>query len=421
MAVRAEIVLVARRSRAAGRGQSRPAAARRRAPAHPGADPLGRRRRTALHRRGRPLGPGLRPAGAGGRRHDRALGAAQSHGQPRPAGLGAHRRPRGHDLPRLRHPAARRAALSHRRPHQSRSRCCCWRRSPSAPPSCRSRSNIALSMLTIVSIAVLGVFHQPLPWRGPPLELPEIYQAGAWAGLTLTTLLITLYGWRLAEEARQMADALAAAQAALAPRAAPVGAGRAGRRRGARARLAAVDHRRRRQGDAARDRARRSAARGRRVAVGRVRPLPLDPGAALGRSGGRRVGRLRAGAAAGADRSGGAELRSRALDITFEAGPIGEGVPASAPIQLRSPEIMQGIGNIVQNAVSFARHEVRIATRWTTRMVGGRGDRTTGRASPRRCSTNSARPSFRPGRARKATWAWASSSPRRCWNAPAPR
>ena len=26
---------------------------------------------------------------------------------------------------------------------------------------------------------------------------------------------------------------------------------------------------------------------------------------------------------------------------------------------------MQGVGNIVQNAVSFARHEVRIATRWT--------------------------------------------------------
>ena len=45
---------------------------------------------------------------------------------------------------------------------------------------------------------------------------------------------------------------------------------------------------------------------------------------------------------------------------------LGDGVPATAPIQVRSPEIVQGIGNIVQNAVSFARHEVRIATRWTT-------------------------------------------------------
>jgi two-component system, sensor histidine kinase RegB len=54
------------------------------------------------------------------------------------------------------------------------------------------------------------------------------------------------------------------------------------------------------------------------------------------------------------------------IAITFESGPVSEGVPATAPIQVRSPEIIQGIGNIVQNAVSFARHEVRIATRWTT-------------------------------------------------------
>ena len=76
-------------------------------------------------------------------------------------------------------------------------------------------SNVALSLLTIISIGLLGLFHQPLPWRGPPPELPEIYQAGAWAGLTLTTLLVTLYGWRLAEEQRLMSAALAAAQAAL--------------------------------------------------------------------------------------------------------------------------------------------------------------------------------------------------------------
>lgn len=54
------------------------------------------------------------------------------------------------------------------------------------------------------------------------------------------------------------------------------------------------------------------------------------------------------------------------IELTFESGPIGEGVPKTAPIQVRSPEIMQGIGNIVQNAASFARHEVHIATRWTT-------------------------------------------------------
>src|SRR6478735_6295847 len=31
-------------------------------------------------------------------------------------------------------------------------------------------SNVALSLLTIISIGLLGLFHQPLPWRGPPPE-----------------------------------------------------------------------------------------------------------------------------------------------------------------------------------------------------------------------------------------------------------
>ena len=108
------------------------------------------------------------------------------------------------------------------------------------------------------------------------------------------------------------------------------------------------------------------------------------------------------------------------IAITFEAGPVGEGVPTTAPIQVRSPEIMQGIGNIVQNAVSFAQQRGPRSRRAGRR--NGRRSRspTTGRASPRPCSTSWARPSSRRARARKATWAWVSSSPRRYWNAPGP-
>src|SRR5262249_50568870 len=50
-------------------------------------------------------------------------------------------------------------------------------------------SNMALSLLTIISIGLLAILHQPLPWRGPAPELPEIYQAGFWTGLSLTTML----------------------------------------------------------------------------------------------------------------------------------------------------------------------------------------------------------------------------------------
>ena len=120
---------------------------------------------------------------AAGRRRDRPVGAAQSCRQPRPAGVGAHRRSRGHDLPRLRHRAACRAALSHRRADNP------FALLLLAPVAIGATilslaSNIALSLLTIVSIGLLALFHQPLPWNGTPPELPEIYQAGVWAGLT---------------------------------------------------------------------------------------------------------------------------------------------------------------------------------------------------------------------------------------------
>jgi two-component system sensor histidine kinase RegB len=77
-------------------------------------------------------------------------------------------------------------------------------------------SNIALSLLTIVSIGLLGVLHLPLPWNGPPPSCPRSTRPVPGSGMTLTALLVTLYGWRLAEEQRQMSDALLAAQAALA-------------------------------------------------------------------------------------------------------------------------------------------------------------------------------------------------------------
>ena len=227
-------------------------------------------------------------------------------------------------------------------------------------------SNVVLSLLTIISIALLGLFHQPLPWRGPPPELPEIYQTGVWAGLTLTTLLVTLYGWRLAEEARQMADALGAAQAALAQeqRMSALGAlaAAAAHELGSPLSTIAVvakEMLREVEADdplredvellsAESDRCRTILARLSVDPAGDVSdaytlvPLPA----------------LIEAAAQSYQRDG--------ISIAFEAGPIGEGAPTTAPIQVRSPEIMQGIGNIVQNAVSFAQREVHIATHWTT-------------------------------------------------------
>ena len=227
-------------------------------------------------------------------------------------------------------------------------------------------SNIALSMLTIVSIGLLGVLHQPLPWDGTPPELPEIYQAGVWAGLTLTTLLVTLYGWRLAEEARQMNDALLAAQAALAQeqRMSALGAlaAAAAHELGSPlSTIAVVTKEMMREveaDDPLREDVELLSSESERCRSILAR-LTVDPAGDV--SDQYVLVPLPALIEASAQ-----NYKRDGVAITFEAGPIGEGVPTTAPIQLRSPEILQGIGNIVQNAVSFADTEVHIATRWTT-------------------------------------------------------
>lgn len=227
-------------------------------------------------------------------------------------------------------------------------------------------SNIALSLLTIASIALLGIFHQPLPWRGPPPDLPEIYRAGVWAGLTLTTLLITLYGWRLAEEARQMADALAAAQAALAreQRLSALGAlaASAAHELGSPlSTIAVVTKEMLREvetDDPLREDVELLSAESDRCRAILAR-LSVDPAGDV--SDAYTLVPLPALIEAAAQ-----SYKRDGIAIIFESGPLAEGTPTTAPIQVRSPEIMQGIGNIVQNAVSFARHEIFIATRWTT-------------------------------------------------------
>ena len=227
-------------------------------------------------------------------------------------------------------------------------------------------SNMALTLLTIIGIALLGVFHQPLPWRGPPPDLPDIYQAGAWAGLTLTTLLIALYGWRLAEEQRQMADALAAAQAALAreQRLSALGAlaAAAAHELGSPlSTIAVVAKEMLREvepDDPLREDIELLSAESDRCRTILAR-LSVDPAGDV--SDAYTLVPLPALIEAAAQHSA-----RDGIVLHFTSGPVGEGVPTMAPIQVRSPEIMQGIGNIVQNAVSFARSEVNIHTRWST-------------------------------------------------------
>lgn len=74
-----------------------------------------------------------------------------------------------------------------------------------------------LGILTLMSTSFLAFWHEPLPWMAhSELALPSTYVAGVWFSIILSLAFIGLYAWRLSEEARQLTDALAATEFVLA-------------------------------------------------------------------------------------------------------------------------------------------------------------------------------------------------------------
>jgi len=210
--------------------------------------------------------------------------------------------------------------------------------------------------------------HEPLPWSGAPPQLPDIFQAGVWAGLSLTVLLITLYGWRLAEEGRQMADALAAAQAALA---------REQRMSAFGALAAAAAHElgtplgtislvsREMQRDLPADSPLRGdvdllvsqSARCREI-LAELSRRPEDPTAD--------------------------HFKTLPLPLLIELAAEPHRRPAVAlrieehasahdpvpPLVPRRPDLLHGLGNLLQNAIEFAREEVKVSISWNAEEIG---------------------------------------------------
>lgn len=79
------------------------------------------------------------------------------------------------------------------------------------------RSTAVLMVLAFVAVTLLAFYHWPLPWFGDtPLRLPVTYVVGLWCALVLGIGFTSVYAWRIATEAKRMSDALAATQTVLA-------------------------------------------------------------------------------------------------------------------------------------------------------------------------------------------------------------
>jgi two-component system sensor histidine kinase RegB len=79
------------------------------------------------------------------------------------------------------------------------------------------RMTMLLGVFAVLCATVLIFFHYPLPWEsGEQLQLPETYVVAVWLSILLAIGYIGVYTWQVAEEARQLSDALAATELVLA-------------------------------------------------------------------------------------------------------------------------------------------------------------------------------------------------------------
>jgi two-component system sensor histidine kinase RegB len=236
------------------------------------------------------------------------------------------------------------------------------------------RSVLWLSSTAIGAISVLAVAHEPLPWAASPLDFPPEYIFGVWAALTLSTAFTAAYTWSVSGRARRMRDAFAETQLALAreQRVSAVGALAAAAAHELGSPLATIAV----------------------VAKELVRELP--PGspfaedAALLLSQSERCRTILAELAHQpyADRgepftklpvsslveAAGAPHRAPDIRVIYATATGGDSnggdmLAVEEPRLPRSPEILHGLGNLIQNAIQFAQREVTVTTFWSEDAV----------------------------------------------------
>jgi len=77
-------------------------------------------------------------------------------------------------------------------------------------------NTLILATIAFASVSLISVWHEPLPWLGgQTFVLPTLYQSGIWASLVIGIGFTSIYAWRIASEGTRMSAGLAATQLAL--------------------------------------------------------------------------------------------------------------------------------------------------------------------------------------------------------------
>ncbi len=227
------------------------------------------------------------------------------------------------------------------------------------------RFTTALGVVVVTAATVLAFLYLPLPWRpGAQLALPMIYVGGVWVAVVAAIAFAGVYAWRVAEEARQLADALAATELVLqrelhlsaldglaAAAAHELGTPLATITLVAREmeKQLGTDKRFAEDVSLLRTQSERC-----REILKRLTTLSSEDADMISRQA---ISALIEEATA-PHRDFGVNIR---LEKSYLVG--------AEPVMRRDPGVIYGLGNIVENAVDFARSEVVVTTGWSTEEV----------------------------------------------------
>ncbi len=228
-----------------------------------------------------------------------------------------------------------------------------------------ARMTMLLGLFAITCVTLLIFFHEPLPWSeeyGAMPVLPNLYMLGVWFSIALAIFFISIYAWQISEESRQLINALAATELVLARE----------------QHITQID--------------------GLAAAAAHALGTPLSTISVIARELEREIDPQSPHAE---DVRLLREQAQRCRDILAKLNELqAEGVPfdglplanllqevaephrhfgiaidvklpegQSSPVAARNPAIVYGLGNLVENAVDFARERVEITAEWTPETV----------------------------------------------------
>jgi two-component system sensor histidine kinase RegB len=221
--------------------------------------------------------------------------------------------------------------------------------------------SFGLTFLAILCLAALFASPFSLPWNGGGSpRLPDLYQLGIWIALTLACGFIATYNWSVSGEARRISEALAETQLTLAREQQLTALGTL---------AAAAAHE-------------LGTPLSTITVVAKELAHDLPPGSpfaedvALIQSQCERCRAILAELARKPEDAEESPFNRLPLDQLIEAAASPHRVPGvrldvrsttapgiEVPILRRTPEIMHGLGNILQNAMQFATKAVRVETK----------------------------------------------------------